>query len=80
MFALLRRSMSTGNEAYLHDSASGQHTLKKLVAMASRLRHCVQLDRFENSSPGMSDEIGKTQRFAGRSERRFLDKNGNKKS
>ena len=29
IFALLRRSMSTGNEVYLHDSASEQHHSEK---------------------------------------------------
>ena len=29
--------------------------------------------------PDMSDEIGKTRRFSGKSERRFLDKKGNQK-
>ena len=59
-------------ESHLCGLAPGQHPLKNVAAVANRWRHCVRFDRPGNSSPNMSDEIGRTRRFSGVIGRSFL--------
>ena len=73
-FALLRRSMSSRDEAYLHDSASEQHHSEKTRSNGEPFATLRPNRPARELIPDMSDEIGKTRRFLGKSERRFLDK------
>ena len=76
IFALLRRSISSRDEAYLHGSAPGQHHSEQTRNNGEPF---ATLRPAQELIPHMSDEIGKTRRFAGRSERRFLGKKGDQK-
>ena len=72
--------MSSRDEAYLHDSASEQHHSEKTRSNGKPFATLRPNWSARELIPDMSDEIGKTRRILGKSERRFLDKNGNKKS